>query len=392
MFMQGIGGYYDDLGVFLYLTPIVFCFFAAYSLLINRHRTTPHIYLALLFVVLGIGMTFSFVYDRYLTANHNEILRSVNLIFTTCSSMTVLFYFTSLMRPKILTRKFLISILLGWLAYSIFIILLESSFDATPKVTGWKDVIEHISTPLVLFRLLTSLIVIVIDLYLLIFVLRMYRDHKKQIKENYSYEEGVDLSWLRKMIVLVLTLAASDIVWMIDSTDEAKIFFNVTCLITIIFMYQIGFRQQDIVFLDADEKEEEQAETQKEADAELQSKTKPVQPNIRLKKTKEKLIEYFREEKPYLDPDLTLGKLANDLAIKDGYLSRMLRSEFNTNFFGYVNKHRAEYAVKLIDESEKVIVVEHICAASGFKSKSAFYKYFKEITGLTPQEYAASKK
>lgn len=72
--------YYGDLGIFLYFAPIVSSFTAAYALLCNRQRTYPQGWLAVVFITLGVGMVCSFVFDRYLSADHGEILRSINFI------------------------------------------------------------------------------------------------------------------------------------------------------------------------------------------------------------------------------------------------------------------------------------------------------------------------
>ena len=97
--------YYNDLGIFLYHTPIVCAFAAAFVLLINRHRTHSQGWLAVVFITLGLGMTASFMFDRYLTSNHREIMRPVNFITSLASSAATLFYFVALMQPRRLTKK-----------------------------------------------------------------------------------------------------------------------------------------------------------------------------------------------------------------------------------------------------------------------------------------------
>ena len=54
--MNNITNYYGDLGIFLYYTPIVSAFMAAFALLANRRRTPSQTWLALVLVTLGTGM------------------------------------------------------------------------------------------------------------------------------------------------------------------------------------------------------------------------------------------------------------------------------------------------------------------------------------------------
>jgi hypothetical protein len=54
--MNNITSYYGDLGIFLYYTPIVSAFMAAFALLANRRRTPSQTWLALVLVTFGTGM------------------------------------------------------------------------------------------------------------------------------------------------------------------------------------------------------------------------------------------------------------------------------------------------------------------------------------------------
>ena len=60
--MNNITNYYGDLGIFLYYTPIVSAFMAAFALLANRRRTPSQTWLALVLVTFGTGMAASFLF------------------------------------------------------------------------------------------------------------------------------------------------------------------------------------------------------------------------------------------------------------------------------------------------------------------------------------------
>ena len=79
--MNNITNYYGDLGIFLYYTPIVSAFMAAFALLANRRRTPSQTWLALVLVTFGTGMAASFLFDRYFSASHSEIFRRSILSF-----------------------------------------------------------------------------------------------------------------------------------------------------------------------------------------------------------------------------------------------------------------------------------------------------------------------
>lgn len=100
-----------------------------------------------------------------------------------------------------------------------------------------------------------------------------------------------------------------------------------------------------------------------------------------------KLNNFVETNKPYLNPDLTLNQLAEDLEIPGRVLSQIINEYFSQNFYDYVNRLRIEEAKRmLLDSSNKKTVLE-ILYDVGFNSKSTFNNIFKKITGQTPTEF-----
>jgi AraC-like DNA-binding protein len=101
-----------------------------------------------------------------------------------------------------------------------------------------------------------------------------------------------------------------------------------------------------------------------------------------------KLIEKMREDKLYLNSDLTLNDLADSINISPNYVSQVINEEQNQNFFDFVNAYRIEEARKqLTDPAKNHLSVLGIAEESGFKAKSTFNKVFKELTDTTPSQY-----
>lgn len=158
--MNNITNYYGDLGIFLYYTPIVSAFMAAFALLANRRRTPSQTWLALVLVTFGTGMAASFLFDRYFSASHSEIFRPVNFIFSTANSIVILFYYVSLMRPQLLTRKYMLYFSGGWVLFSLFV-LLPGTFSARfQPIQGIHRLADLSSLPMV-FHLLTICCILV---------------------------------------------------------------------------------------------------------------------------------------------------------------------------------------------------------------------------------------
>ncbi|WP_343762898.1 helix-turn-helix transcriptional regulator [Gangjinia marincola] len=101
-----------------------------------------------------------------------------------------------------------------------------------------------------------------------------------------------------------------------------------------------------------------------------------------------KFNQLLTDQKLFLDPKLSLEKLASMLTISPSYLSTMLNKDGSLSFNDAVNSYRISYAKDILLDSEfDQYTVIAIGLESGFNSKSAFYAAFKKFTGMSPSEY-----
>jgi AraC-like DNA-binding protein len=89
--------------------------------------------------------------------------------------------------------------------------------------------------------------------------------------------------------------------------------------------------------------------------------------------------------------DLNLDKLASLTGINKYHLSETLNGFVGKSFYQYINEYRVSYALKQMESMSSTrgedFNVLSLAYKSGFKAKSSFNRYFKEITGFTPSEY-----
>jgi len=101
-----------------------------------------------------------------------------------------------------------------------------------------------------------------------------------------------------------------------------------------------------------------------------------------------KLLELMEVEKLFLDPDLSLGTLAQRVGCTKENLSQVINEQTGLNFKNFLNKYRvAEAEKKLADPKENQFVLMKIAFDVGFNSKSVFNAAFKKFTGMSPSEY-----
>ena len=102
----------------------------------------------------------------------------------------------------------------------------------------------------------------------------------------------------------------------------------------------------------------------------------------------QRLEQLMIEEKPYLNPDLTLRDLAALLDLPPNYMSQLLNEGFDKNFSEFVNTYRLEtFKVNIADQTKKHLTILGLAYESGFNSKTVFNTFFKKMMGKTPKAY-----
>ncbi len=96
-------------------------------------------------------------------------------------------------------------------------------------------------------------------------------------------------------------------------------------------------------------------------------------------------------EKMFLNPTLTIDKIAEKLQLSKGHLSRIVNTELGTSFPDYLNTLRVEEAkAHLANPDFANYTLLAIGLEAGFNSKTTFNAAFKKVTSQTPSEYRNS--
>ena len=213
-------------------------------------------------------------------------------------------------------------------------------------------------------------------------MLRIYREYRQFIGNSYSSVGGITLSWVGLTIYLFIIMGILDVLWIMNSSAGYKMLFNIVSLGAVWILFWYGSRQSEIPPVDIEPKSGPVAE-ENEALAAADGKQVLL---------KAQLLEYFNHKKPYLNPELSLKEVAQALNTNHYALSRFINKEFRMNFYTLINRFRVEYILHLIELNKGAINCDALHAISGFKSRTVFFKQFKEIAGCTPQEYIENRK
>lgn len=106
-----------------------------------------------------------------------------------------------------------------------------------------------------------------------------------------------------------------------------------------------------------------------------------------LKNYSQQLNDFIRTHKPYLDAELTLPSLADQLKMPRHHLTQLLNIVYDKNFYQFINEYRIKEAIRRIREDEMEGNFLQLASDVGFNSKSSFNNYFKKVTSKTPTQF-----
>jgi YesN/AraC family two-component response regulator len=99
----------------------------------------------------------------------------------------------------------------------------------------------------------------------------------------------------------------------------------------------------------------------------------------------DKLNLCMEEQKPWLDPKLTLPRLAEISGIPAYKITKLVKQQTGHHFSEYINHRRVEYAKRLLTDPARTLHTMYAIALdSGYASEAPFYAAFKKLTGLSP--------
>ncbi len=273
-----------------------------------------------------------------------------------------------------------------------FLIVIHRSTVDAVSISSTSDLIEN---PNYLYnKIYYSLLMVSVFIYW-IFGLKLILTHRKKIPlyfSNYSYKNT--LTWLIFVLSLFLVFfIASFSIFFIENVlgfsilNYSTLSFNLT-VFTFVMIY-FGMNQSAIYM-------------EKSIGNEIYGR-KPISTSSRLKYVGSALsqeqvddlgkniIDYLKNEKPFLNPEYNLDMMANDLDISKHKLSQVINSGQGKNFYKLINEFRInEVKEKLLDPAFKHYSILGIAVECGFNSKTSFNRIFKEETGLTPTEFLQS--
>ena len=102
--------------------------------------------------------------------------------------------------------------------------------------------------------------------------------------------------------------------------------------------------------------------------------------------TAARLEEHMTAARPWLDPDLTVGRLARRLSLPQRRVSETVNDTFGVSVSRWINSWRIAEAQRLMKAEPGRPLVE-LMLDCGFQTRSNFNKAFSDVTGETPSAW-----
>jgi AraC-like DNA-binding protein len=104
------------------------------------------------------------------------------------------------------------------------------------------------------------------------------------------------------------------------------------------------------------------------------------------------VLERIRDSGLYLDPELTLYRVALEWGIAPSVLSQLIKEQTHQNFSQFVNAQRITHCKGLLlSQSWANQTIEAVGLRSGFASRASFYRAFQQFEQCTPTNWLAKQ-
>ena len=204
--------------------------------------------------------------------------------------------------------------------------------------------------------------------------------YHRRLKEEYSYDEDINLHWLRGVMAMFFLIL---MIWGVSNVCPSP-------LTDILYMTSslLGWA---VVCYFINKQETVLREVYASADCQPQTGHQSATTYIADEETfaalRQRIGHYFDEQKIYLDPKLRLSELAAKLGTNRTYLSQFFNQSCAKSFYEYVNDYRVRHSMELLRDTDYTLEV--VASMSGFNSMSTFRRAFTQMNGCSPLQYRA---
>jgi len=387
------------------LVTAYICFLFAAMMLLSRHKAdSTHFFLAIF--LLSQTAISVYVLALYGEAFHHWSLEKIPAIFAILELVfwlegpLLLLYVRSAIFQQLHFKKHDLLLLLPLFIYMLVLVVVNIQFEAEQGSdfllflrSNYSQYYEHLRN---IGRAGFG--------FWAFFTIRHYQNH---LSTAYSNPESVNYAWLKILVIgfIILRLWSESylliytfVTAIFDTSAVTLIDFNIMgildnygqLLLISTLLYFALSDPRNIVrvskeTLDGITKADiAKADTAK-ADSANTDLTKADKPNTYSPEQITRVCKHMEKKRPYLNNQLKIDDLAQQVSLSPKLLSNLINREFNVNFFEYVNSYRLKEICSHLKnpEMDEQSIID-LAFLAGYNSKSSFNRLFKLDTGKTP--------
>ena len=367
----------------IFTIGIFLSFFLSILLTAKKQKSLPDIILAVWLSIIGIHLTSYYVYSLGYWTKYPHLVGVTLPVPLLHGPMLFLYVLYSLRDEKTLRKVDYLHFapaLLAWLYMCQFYFF----YTAEEKIMVDKGIIDDFAV----FSAIALVTFIISGLVYPVLAYRWIRKYDRIVDENFSYDNGIRLDWLKYTIygmgLLYLIVA---VIYFLKDVIGVEFPFNADFVLYIIIVFYVicigffGIRHQNIFTNEGIERKVQLVRSKHGGEY----KKSGLKPEV-AEEVHKKLLNLMLQDKPYTNPKLTLSELADRLNVSANHLSQVINQFEKINFHDFVNKYRVQEFIQNASSNRNFSILAHALDA-GFNSKSSFNSIFKKHKGMTPSKY-----
>ena len=349
-------------------------FLGVFILTSKKHKSKASLYLGLLILCFTLSNLQNAAYEIELVSGHTFNLIYLPYIFFTPPFLY--FFVVNYLNPERLYKR--VELLLYAPAVASVIITFTHKAIAL-KTTNTDRENSFLELLVTLIDGYGDFVNVFLFLTIIVSLLIKINNYEKERLLSKVTILQNQLLWLKILLTIILTVLIPWFIFTYIYFFDHKMFYTPMYVITSLVIYLLGYIGiHKIGILN----ERKKIKSYLKEHSDIYILEKPKSNHIA------QIEKIVIENRKYLDPNISLDALSEELQLSKSHLSRIINAELNTSFTDYINSLRVSEAKKLLlnsDFSNYTLVA--IGLESGFNSKTTFNTVFKKLTNQTPSQF-----
>lgn len=354
---------------------------ALWLLIVKEKKALSNYLFIFLLSAIAVHLTIKFIIFRFIP--DESIRQQMNTFISVCYGPLIYLYaLTKTKKNFSLPQKWFIFIPLFVLMIAYFTI--SCVFIILNKVN--HDLLDN-------YNNLSLGLIFIVNLYYPLKSILIIRKNKSLISDKNEYDVILRISACILLMESLVVISKTLLQFSPESIEIVNLALRsvsyVLLLIISLLIIRKNLKKQEFNYAKSDLNPDVELNNYDQSNKEI-SHLKTVDYNEKFQEIWNKLDDAVKRKQLFRDCDLTLDQLALKTELNKYQISEMLNSYKSKPFYRYINEYRIEYfkkSVGLALERNENINFLSFAFDAGFKSKSSFNRYFKEIVGKTPSAY-----